>query len=189
MGFKPMNCPGHYELYKQTKWSYKELPVRFSEPGLLHRNELSGTLHGLMRVRHFCQDDAHLFVTEDQLLDEITACIEFAKATYDLFGFTDADIKYELSTRPENRLGTDEQWDLAEDILRQSLEANGLEYEIGEGGGAFLRAEDRLPLHRLAEALWQLGTVQIDYQAPERFDLTYTGATTPTTGRSCCTAR
>lgn len=176
MGFKPMNCPGHYELYKQTKWSYKDLPVRFSEPGLLHRNELSGTLHGLMRVRHFCQDDAHLFVTEDQLLDEITACIEFAKATYDLFGFTDADIKYELSTRPENRLGTDEQWDLAEDILRQSLEANGLDYEIGEGGGAFYGPKIDFHFTDSLKRSWQLGTVQIDYQAPERFDLTYTGA-------------
>ncbi len=176
MGFKPMNCPGHYELYKQTKWSYRDLPVRFSEPGLLHRNELSGTLHGLMRVRHFCQDDAHLFVTEDQLLDEITACIEFAKATYDLFGFTDADIKYELSTRPENRLGTDEQWDLAEDILRQSLEANGLDYEIGEGGGAFYGPKIDFHFTDALKRSWQLGTVQIDYQAPERFDLTYTGA-------------
>ncbi len=176
MGFKPMNCPGHYELYKQTKWSYKDLPVRFSEPGLLHRNELSGTLHGLMRVRHFCQDDAHLFVTEDQLLDEITGCIEFAKSTYDLFGFTDADIKYELSTRPENRLGTDEQWDLAEDILRQSLEANGLDYEIGEGGGAFYGPKIDFHFTDSLKRSWQLGTVQIDYQAPERFDLTYTGA-------------
>ncbi len=176
MGFKPMNCPGHYELYGQSRWSHKELPVRFSEPGLLHRNELSGTLHGLMRVRQFCQDDAHLFVTEDQLLDEITACIEFAKATYDLFGFTEADIKYELSTRPENRLGTDEQWDLAEDILRQSLEANGLEYEIGEGGGAFYGPKIDYHFTDSLKRSWQLGTVQIDYQAPERFDLTYTGA-------------
>lgn len=176
MGFKPMNCPGHYELYKQTRWSHKDLPVRFSEPGLLHRNELSGTLHGLMRVRHFCQDDAHLFVTEDQLQDELTACIEFAKATYDLFGFTDADIKYELSTRPQNRLGTDEQWDVAEDVLRQALENNGLEYEIGEGGGAFYGPKIDFHFTDSLKRSWQLGTVQIDYQAPERFDLTYTGA-------------
>lgn len=176
MGFKPMNCPGHYELYTQTRWSYKDLPVRFSEPGLLHRNELSGTLHGLMRVRQFCQDDAHLFVTEDQLLDEITACIEFAKATYDLFGFTEDDIKYELSTRPDNRLGTDEQWDLAEDILRQALEANNLPYVIGEGGGAFYGPKIDYHFTDSLKRSWQLGTVQIDYQAPERFDLTYTGA-------------
>lgn len=176
MGFKPMNCPGHYELYKQTRWSYKDLPVRFSEPGLLHRNELSGTLHGLMRVRQFCQDDAHLFVTEEQLLPEITACIEFAKATYNLFGFTDEDVKFELSTRPENRLGTDEQWDLAEDILRQALEANELPYEIGEGGGAFYGPKIDFHFTDSLKRSWQLGTVQIDYQAPERFDLTYTGA-------------
>ncbi len=176
MGFKPMNCPGHYELYRQTRWSYKELPVRFSEPGLLHRNELSGTLHGLLRVRQFCQDDAHLFVTEDQLQDEITACIEFAKATYKLFGFTEDDVTYELSTRPENRLGTDEQWDLAEDILRQALEANGLPYVIGEGGGAFYGPKIDFHFTDSLKRSWQLGTVQIDYQAPERFDLTYTGA-------------
>lgn len=176
MGFKPMNCPGHYELYRQTRWSYRDLPVRFSEPGLLHRNELSGTLHGLLRVRQFCQDDAHLFVTEDQLLDEITGCIEFAKATYNLFGFTEDDVTYELSTRPENRLGTDEQWDLAEDILRQALEANHLPYVIGEGGGAFYGPKIDFHFTDSLKRSWQLGTVQIDYQAPERFDLTYTGA-------------
>lgn len=176
MGFKPMNCPGHYELYRQTRWSYRDLPVRFSEPGLLHRNELSGTLHGLLRVRQFCQDDAHLFVTEDQLQDEITGCIEFAKATYKLFGFTEDDVTYELSTRPENRLGTDEQWDEAEDILRQALEANELPYVIGEGGGAFYGPKIDFHFTDSLKRSWQLGTVQIDYQAPERFDLTYTGA-------------
>ena len=176
MGFKPMNCPGHFELYGQTRWSYKDLPVRFSEPGLLHRNELSGTLHGLMRVRQFCQDDAHLFVTEDQLLDEITACIAFAKATYDLFGFTDEDIRYELSTRPENRLGTDEFWDKAEGILAEALVANGIEYVIGEGGGAFYAPKIDFHFTDSLKRSWQLGTVQLDYQAPERFDLVYTGA-------------
>ena len=176
MGFKPMNCPGHFELYGLTKWSYKDLPVRFSEPGLLHRNELSGALHGLMRVRHFCQDDAHLFVTEDQLLDEITACIAFARDTYALFGFTDEDIKYELSTRPENRLGTDEFWDQAEGILADALKANGIAYEIGEGGGAFYAPKIDFHFTDSLKRSWQLGTVQLDYQAPERFDLTYTGA-------------
>jgi threonyl-tRNA synthetase len=176
MGLKPMNCPGHYELYTQSRWSYKDLPVRFSEPGLLHRNELSGTLHGLMRVRQFCQDDAHLFVTEDQLLDEITACIAFAKDTYELFGFTDADIRYELSTRPGNRLGDDELWDRAEEILRQALEANDLTYEIGEGGGAFYGPKIDFHFTDSLRRSWQLGTVQVDYLAPERFDLTYTGS-------------
>ncbi|MCW2999359.1 MAG: threonyl-tRNA synthetase [Solirubrobacterales bacterium] len=176
MGLKPMNCPGHYELFTQSRWSYKDLPVRFSEPGLLHRNELSGTLHGLMRVRQFCQDDAHLFVTEDQLLDEITACIAFAKDTYGLFGFTDEDIRYELSTRPDNRLGDDALWDRAEDILRQSLEANGLQYEIGVGGGAFYGPKIDFHFTDSLRRSWQLGTVQVDYLAPERFDLTYTGS-------------
>jgi threonyl-tRNA synthetase len=176
MGFKPMNCPGHYELYRQTKWSYRDLPVRFSEPGLLHRNELSGALHGLLRVRQFCQDDAHLFVTEDQLLDEITACIAFARDTYELFGFTDADIKYELSTRPENRIGTDEFWDMAEGILRDALVANGIDYHVGEGGGAFYAPKIDFHFTDSLKRSWQLGTVQLDYQAPERFELTYTGA-------------
>ncbi|WP_354701963.1 Threonine--tRNA ligase 2 [Paraconexibacter sp. AEG42_29] len=176
MGFKPMNCPGHFELFRQTRWSYRDLPVRFSEPGLLHRNELSGALHGLLRVRQFCQDDAHLFVTEDQLLDEITACIAFARDTYALFGFTDEDIKYELSTRPENRLGTDEFWDMAEGVLAEALTANGIAYEIGEGGGAFYAPKIDFHFTDSLKRSWQLGTVQLDYQAPERFDLTYTGA-------------
>jgi threonyl-tRNA synthetase len=176
MGFKPMNCPGHFELFGQSRWSYKDLPVRFSEPGLLHRNELSGALHGLMRVRQFCQDDAHLFVTDDQLLDEITACIAFARDTYALFGFTDEDIRYELSTRPENRLGTDEFWDQAEGILAQALDANGIAYAIGEGGGAFYAPKIDFHFTDSLKRSWQLGTVQLDYQAPERFDLTYTGA-------------
>ncbi|MCW3015187.1 MAG: thrS [Solirubrobacterales bacterium] len=176
MGLKPMNCPGHYELFGQSRWSYKDLPVRFSEPGLLHRNELSGTLHGLMRVRQFCQDDAHLFVTDDQLLDEITACIAFAKATYDLFGFTDDDIRYELSTRPDNRLGDDALWDRAEHILHQALEANGLTYEVGVGGGAFYGPKIDYHFTDSLRRSWQLGTVQVDYLAPERFDMTYTGA-------------
>lgn len=176
MGFKPMNCPGHFELFGQTRWSYRDLPVRFSEPGLLHRNELSGALHGLMRVRQFCQDDAHLFVTEDQLLDEITACIAFARDTYALFGFTDADIRYELATRPPNRLGTDDFWDQAEGILAQALEANDIAYEIGEGGGAFYAPKIDFHFTDSLKRSWQLGTVQLDYQAPERFELTYTGA-------------
>jgi len=176
MGFKPMNCPGHFELFGQSRWSYRDLPVRFSEPGLLHRNELSGALHGLMRVRQFCQDDGHLFVREDQLLDEITACIAFARDTYALFGFTDEDIRYELATRPEDRLGTDEFWDQAEGILEQALDANGIAYEIGEGGGAFYAPKIDFHFTDSLKRSWQLGTVQLDYQAPERFDLKYTGA-------------
>ena len=176
MAFKPMNCPGHYELYRQTRWSWRDMPVRFSEPGLLHRNELSGALHGLMRVRQFCQDDAHLFVMEDQIQDEVTGCLEFAKATYELFGFDAADFTYELSTRPENRLGTDEMWDRAEGDLRTALENNGLPYVVHEGDGAFYGPKIDIQFRDSLGRSWQLGTVQIDYQAPERFDLVYTGA-------------
>src|SRR4051812_29501748 len=112
LALKPMNCPGHCQLYKLQKFSYRDLPVRYSEPGLLHRNELSGALHGLMRVRHFAQDDAHIFCTEEQLQDEVTGCLEFAFATYGLFGF---DVEVELSTRPEQRIGSDALWDHSED--------------------------------------------------------------------------
>jgi threonyl-tRNA synthetase len=176
MGFKPMNCPGHYELYRQTRWSWRDMPVRFSEPGLLHRNELSGALHGLMRVRQFCQDDAHLFVMEDQVQAEVTGCLEFAQATYDLFGFDAADFTYELSTRPENRLGSDEMWDRAEGDLRQALENNGLPYVVHEGDGAFYGPKIDIQFRDSLGRSWQLGTVQIDYQAPERYNLVYTGA-------------
>jgi threonyl-tRNA synthetase len=176
MGFKPMNCPGHYELYRQTRWSWRDMPVRFSEPGLLHRNELSGALHGLMRVRQFCQDDAHLFVMEDQIQDEVTACLKFAQDTYDLFGFDAADFTYELSTRPENRLGSDEMWDRAEGDLRTALENNGLPYVVHDGDGAFYGPKIDIQFRDSLGRSWQLGTVQIDYQAPERFDLVYTGA-------------
>ena len=116
LALKPMNCPGHCQLYKLQKFSYRDLPIRYSEPGLLHRNELSGALHGLMRVRHFAQDDAHVFCTEDQIQQEVTACLEFAFATYKLFGF---DVEVELSTRPEQRIGSDELWDHSEGALRR----------------------------------------------------------------------
>lgn len=176
MGFKPMNCPGHYELYRQSRWSWRDMPVRFSEPGLLHRNELSGALHGLMRVRQFCQDDAHLFVMEEQIQDEVTACLKFAQDTYDLFGFAQEDFSYELSTRPDNRLGSDEMWDKAEGDLRRALEANELPYTVHEGDGAFYGPKIDIQFRDSLGRSWQLGTVQIDYQAPERFDLTYTGS-------------
>lgn len=176
MGFKPMNCPGHYELFRQTRWSYRDLPARFSEPGLLHRNELSGALHGLMRVRQFCQDDAHLFVTEDQIQEEVGACLAFARDTYDLFGFSREDFTYELSTRPENRLGSDETWDRAEADLRTALQSNGLDYEVHEGDGAFYGPKIDIQFRDSLGRSWQLGTVQVDYQAPERFDLTYVGS-------------
>ncbi len=174
MGLKPMNCPGHAHLFSSQQWSYRDLPVRYSEPGLLHRNELSGALHGLLRVRSFAQDDAHVFCTEEQIGEEVAACLEFAFATYAVFGF--ADITVELSTRPENRLGSDELWDRAEGALRAALEAQGIAFTVNAGDGAFYGP--KIDLH-YADSLgrsWQLGTVQLDYSMPERFGLSYIGA-------------
>jgi threonyl-tRNA synthetase len=173
MGLKPMNCPGHAQLYSLTPHSYKDLPVRFSEPGLLHRNEPSGTLHGLLRTRNFAQDDAHIFCTEDQIQDEVAGCLEFAFATFSIFGF---EPRLELSTRPENRLGTDAQWDHAESALVAALESHNLTYTVTPGDGAFYGPKIDMHVTDSMSRSWQLGTVQLDYQMPERFGLTYTGA-------------
>src|SRR3954454_20080015 len=173
MGLKPMNCPGHAHLYALQRWSYRDLPVRYSEPGLLHRREPSGTLHGLLRVRHFIQDDAHIFCTPEQVKQEVLGCLDFGFDWYRRFGF---EIKVELSTRPENRLGTDEFWDETERILRDALEEAGLEYAINEGDGAFYAPKIDLAATDSLGREWQLGTVQLDYNLPERFELTYTGA-------------
>jgi threonyl-tRNA synthetase len=173
LALKPMNCPGHCQLYKLQKFSYRDLPVRYSEPGLLHRNELSGTLHGLLRVRHFAQDDAHIFCTEEQIQDEVSGCLEFAFATYNLFGF---DVEVELSTRPDERIGSDELWDHSEAALEAALKANDLEYRVNEGDGAFYGPKIDLHMRDSLGRSWQLGTVQLDYNFPARFELTYTGA-------------
>lgn len=173
-GIKPMNCPGHAHLFSTQQWSYKDLPVRYSEPGNLHRNELSGTLHGLLRVRHFTQDDAHIFCTPDQVQEEVAGCLEFIFATYAIFGFE--DITVELSTRPENRIGTDEEWDWAEDALAKALESRGLEYVINAGDGAFYGPKIDVHLTDSLGRSWQLGTVQLDPNLPERFALSYIGA-------------
>ena len=172
-GLKPMNCPGHAHLFSSRRWSHRELPVRYSEPGLLHRNELSGTLHGLLRVRHFAQDDAHVFCTEEQVAEEVAACLEFAFATYEIFGF---DVSIELSTRPEERIGTDEMWDTAEKALMDALDTQGLPYTVNEGDGAFYGPKIDLHMTDSLGRSWQLGTVQLDYSMPERFGLAYTGA-------------
>jgi threonyl-tRNA synthetase len=153
-------------------WSYRDLPQRYSEPGLLHRNELSGALHGLLRVRHFVQDDAHIFCTPDQALDEAKACLDMAFETYEQFGI---ETKLELSTRPDERIGDDAQWDEAEALLARALEEKGLEYTINEGDGAFYGPKIDLHMTDSLGRSWQLGTVQMDFQLPERFDLTYTG--------------
>jgi threonyl-tRNA synthetase len=173
MGLKPMNCPGHCAFYAMGRHSYRELPLRYAEPGLLHRNEPSGTLHGLLRVRHFIQDDAHIFCTDEQVEHEVLACMEFGFAWYDMFGF---DMRIELSTRPEERIGTDEMWDRSEAALTQALERGGYEYDVNEGDGAFYGPKIDIHMRDSLNRSWQLGTVQLDYNFPERFDLTYTGA-------------
>ena len=173
LALKPMNCPGHCQLYLLQPHSYRDLPVRYSEPGLLHRNEPSGTLHGLLRVRHFAQDDGHIFCTEDQIQDEVAGVLQFAFDTYKLFGL---DVKLELSTRPDNRIGSDELWDHSEQALKNALDQHGLEYTINEGDGAFYGPKIDMHMTDSLGRSWQLGTCQLDYNFPERFKLTYTGA-------------
>jgi threonyl-tRNA synthetase len=173
MGLKPMNCPGHVQLFKDVRRSYRDLPLRFSEQGLVHRHEPSGTLHGLMRVRHITQDDAHIFCTEEQIEDEVVGCLDFGFDIYKLFGF---EPKLELSTRPEKRLGADEVWDHAEAALENALKRQGLDYEVNPGDGAFYGPKIDLHMRDSLGRSWQLGTVQLDYQMPERLDATYTGA-------------
>jgi threonyl-tRNA synthetase len=173
MGLKPMNCPAHVQLFKAQRRSYRELPIRMAEQGLVHRHEASGVLHGLLRVRQFSQDDAHIFCTEEQLEDEVLRCLDFGFYLYELFGF---EPRVELSTRPDNRLGSDETWDHAEGALAQALKRRGLEYAIGEGEGTFYGPKIDLHMTDSIGRSWQLGTVQLDYQMPGRFEATYTGA-------------
>ena len=173
MGVKPMNCPGHAYLYGSTRRSYRELPIRYFEPGHLHRNEASGVLHGLLRVRHFIQDDGHIFCTEEQVQDEVRDCVQLAFDTYELF---DLDVKLELSTRPENRIGDDAMWDRAEGKLKAVLEELGVDYQLNEGDGAFYGPKIDMHMTDSLGRSWQLGTVQLDYSMPERFELSYTGA-------------
>jgi threonyl-tRNA synthetase len=173
LGLKPMNCPGHCALYSMERHSYRELPVRFSEPGLLHRNEPSGTLHGLLRVRHFATDDGHIFCTEDQIASEVTDFIAFAREVYELF---ELQTRFELSTRPPVRIGDDALWDRAEAVLTEVLAAAGIDYQLNPGDGAFYGPKIDMHMTDSLGRSWQLGTVQLDYNAPERFELTYTGA-------------
>jgi threonyl-tRNA synthetase len=172
MGLKPMNCPGHAHLFAQGRHSYRELPVRYAEPGLLHRNEPSGTLHGLMRVRHFCQDDAHIFCAEEQVQEEVAACLDMAFDVYEVFGF---EPRLELSTRPEQRIGSDEIWDRAEGALERALHSRGVDYAVNEGDGAFYGPKIDLHMTDSIGRSWQLGTIQLDYSMPERFGLAYAG--------------
>jgi threonyl-tRNA synthetase len=173
MGLKPMNCPAHIQIYKAARRSYRELPVRYAEAGLVHRHEPSGVLHGLLRVRAFTQDDAHIFCAEEHVQEEVIGCLDMGFEIYELFGF---EPRLELSTRPAERIGSDEMWDAAEAALDGALRARGLEYELNQGDGAFYGPKIDLHMTDSIGRSWQLGTVQLDYSMPERFELAYIGA-------------
>jgi threonyl-tRNA synthetase len=173
MGLKPMNCPAHVQIYKQERRSYRDLPIRYAEQGLVHRHEPSGTLHGLLRVRSITQDDAHVFCTEEQIEEEVQHCLDFGFFIYDQFGL---EPRLELSTRPEKRVGSEEMWDKAEAALKRALDDRGLEYDLNEGDGAFYGPKIDLHITDAIGRSWQLGTVQLDYYMPDQFELAYTGA-------------
>ena len=168
---KPMNCPGHVQIFNQGLKSYRDLPIRMAEFGSCHRNEPSGSLHGLMRVRGFTQDDAHIFCTEDQIESEVTSCIRMVYDIYSTFGFTNIFVK--LSTRPEKRIGADEMWDRAEAGLAAALAHNGLQYEIQEGEGAFYGPKIEFALRDCLDREWQCGTIQLDFALPGRLNASY----------------
>jgi threonyl-tRNA synthetase len=170
---KPMNCPGHMVLFANTLRSYRELPLRYAEAAPLHRNERAGTLHGLTRVRHVTQDDAHIFCTREQIEDEIFGCLDYAKFVYDLF---DLEASFELSTRPDNKLGTEEEWDFTEGALRAALERRGLDYTVSPGEGAFYGPKIDLHMTDSLGRAWQMGTIQLDSQQPARLNCRYVGA-------------
>jgi threonyl-tRNA synthetase len=170
---KPMNCPGHMLLFGSQLRSYRDLPFRYAESSTLHRDELTGTLHGLLRVKHITQDDAHIFCSQDQIEDEIFGCIDYAAFLYDLFGM---DCRFELSTRPEHKLGTDEEWDFTEGALRSALERRGIDYTVHAGDGAFYGPKIDLHMTDALGRSWQMGTIQLDSQMPKQFGLTYMGA-------------
>lgn len=169
---KPMNCPGGILVYKQNLHSYKELPIRMGELGLVHRHEMSGVLHGLMRVRAFTQDDAHIFMLPEQIIDEIKRVIDLVDRFYSLFGFS---YHVEVSTKPENSMGSDEIWEMATQALIGALEQKGMEYKINEGDGAFYGPKIDFHLQDSLDRTWQCGTIQLDFQMPEKFDLSYIG--------------
>ncbi len=172
MSLKPMNCPSHYVLYNSKKHSYRELPLRFNTYDVLHRNELTGALSGLTRVRQFQQDDCHIFLMESQIAEEVHRLMQFILGYYQTFGLT-ATVKF--ATRPETRIGTDEMWDRAEGALKAALEATGMPYALKPGDGAFYGPKIDFDVTDSLGRAWQLGTIQLDYAAPERFDMSYTG--------------
>ena len=168
---KPMNCPGHVQIFNQGLKSYRDLPLRLAEFGSCHRNEPSGTLHGIMRVRNFVQDDAHIFCTVDQIQSEVSAFIDLTFKVYKHFGFENIDIK--LSTRPEKRVGSDEVWDQAEAALAQALDAKGINWDLQEGEGAFYGPKVEFVLKDCLDREWQCGTIQADFSMPDRLDAHY----------------
>jgi len=170
---KPMNCPGAMLAYKRKMYSYRDFPMRIGELGQVHRHELSGALHGLMRVRTFTQDDAHIFMLPEQVKEEIIGVIDFIDYVYNIFGF-----KYhiELSTKPEDAMGTDEEWEIATAALKEAMDAKGMPYIINEGDGAFYGPKLDFHLEDSIGRTWQCGTIQLDFQMPQRFDLTYIGS-------------
>ncbi|CCU79428.1 Threonyl-tRNA synthetase [Halanaerobium saccharolyticum subsp. saccharolyticum DSM 6643] len=169
---KPMNCPGGILVYKDSMHSYRELPIRMAELGLVHRHEMSGALHGLMRVRSFTQDDAHIYCLPDQIEEELSGVIKLVDRLYSAFGF---NYNVELSTKPEKAMGDDALWDEATDALRNAVEKNDLDYEVNEGDGAFYGPKIDFHLEDSIGRTWQCGTIQLDFQMPERFDLSYIG--------------
>jgi threonyl-tRNA synthetase len=170
---KPMNCPGGILVYKTQIRSYRDLPLRMAELGIVHRHERSGVLHGLMRVRCFTQDDAHLYCTPLQVQEEVVNIMDLCTYIYkEVFGFT---YKVELSTRPENSMGEPEQWDAAEAALKEALDSTGVSYRVNEGDGAFYGPKIDFHLEDCIGRMWQCGTIQLDFQMPERFDLAYVG--------------
>lgn len=171
MAVKPMNCPGHCLMFGERKWSYRELPVRLADFGRLHRYERSGVTHGLTRVRTFCQDDAHIFCTPEQMEGEILGFIRLVQKVYRDFGFTDVHIA--LATRPDKAMGSPELWEKSEATLKSSLEKAGLKYHINPGEGAFYGPKIEFQVHDALDRPWQLGTLQVDYSMPERFGLNY----------------
>ena len=170
---KPMNCPGGMLVYKSEAHSYRDLPLRMGELGIVHRAEKSGTLHGLMRARSFMQDDAHIFMREDQVMDEIQGVMRLIDEVYQKFGFS---YEIELSTRPENSIGSDEEWELATQALEKAVQGMGKSYVINEGDGAFYGPKLDFHLKDSIGRTWQCGTIQLDFQLPQRFDIDYVGA-------------
>ena len=171
---KPMNCPGHCLMFDSQKHSYRNLPIRYADFGRLHRYERSGVTHGLTRVRTFCQDDGHIFCTQEQVKTEMAAFLALLREVYDTFGFE--GMRVALSTRPEKRLGSDEVWDLAERALGEALDEAGMPFTLNPGEGAFYGPKIEFQILDALKRPWQLGTLQVDYMLPERFELKYTRA-------------